>query len=298
MILAVFAAAALQPQTVVTVQPTHRLIEGVASDGKTVWLSSIIDRQLLACAKACKTLATLPQGYHPFAIAWDGSRKRLWVAADCPPGVPFIKACERGALMAFDARGRLQTRISPALGAFHPGDVSASDGEVFVSDSQNGAVYRLTPNGRALTAVVAPGVGKSAQGSAFDKANNRLIVADYSQGITAIDLATGVRTVLPRDNGKPLRGMDGLVRCGNGFLGIYNGQAPGGLVAFSIADGKLILRDPIEGYATVDPTQVTTDGKRLLLVPNAGWELAMKGDAPRTEGAPIHAFPLSATCPS
>ena len=29
----------------------------------------------------------LPAGLHPFAIAWDASRKRLWVAADCPPGV-------------------------------------------------------------------------------------------------------------------------------------------------------------------------------------------------------------------
>lgn len=298
MILSLLAAAALQPQTVVTVDPKHRLIEGVASDGKTVWVSSLIDRQILACRKSCRTFAALPKDIHPFAIAWDASRKRLWVAADCPPGVPFIKACERGALMAFDARGRLQTRISPPLGAFHPGDVSATDGEVFVSDSQNGSVYRLAPNGRALMAVVAPGIGKSGQGSAYDKSNNRLIVADYSQGIAAIDLATGVRTLLPRENDRPLRGIDGLIRCGDGFLAIYNGQAPGALVAFTIVDGKLKLRDPVEGYATVDPTQLTSDGTRILLVPNAGWELAMKGDAPRPEGAPIHAFPLSAVCPS
>ena len=298
MILALFAAAALQPQTAVTVDPTHRLIEGVASDGKTVFLSSLIDRQILSCRNGCKTLATLPEGIHPFAIAWDGSRKRLWVAADCPPGVKFLTACERGALMAYDAKGRLKTRISPPVGSFHPGDVSASDGNVFVSDSQNGMVYRLTPNGRGLMAVVLPGVGKSAQGSAYDKANGRLIVADYSQGITAIDLTTLKRTLLLRDNGRPLRGIDGLIRCGSGFLGVYNGQPPGELVAFTIEGDKLKLRQPVEDYATTDPTQVASDGRRLLVVPNAGWEGAMKGETRRADGAPIHAFPLSAVCPS
>lgn len=298
MILALFAAAALQPQTIVTADPAHRLIEGVASDGKTIWLSSLIDRQILACATTCTTLARLPEGVHPFAIAWDNRRKRLWVAADCPPGVKFIKACERGALMSFDARGRLRARISPPLGSFHPGDVSASDGNVFVSDSQNGSVYRLTPNGKALLTVVAPGIGKSGQGSAYDRDNGRLIVADYSQGITAIDLATGARTLLLRDNGRPLRGIDGLIRCGSGFLGVYNGQPPGQLIAFTIEGEKLKLREPVADYATTDPTQVASDGKRLLVVPNAGWEGAMAGETSRAEGAPIHAFPLDSVCPS
>jgi hypothetical protein len=298
MILALFAAAALQPQTVVTVDPQHRLIEGVASDGKTIWLSSLIDRQILACRKRCKTLATLPEGLHPFAIAWDRSRKRLWVAADCPPGVPFIKACLAGAVMAYDAKGRVRARIGPSVGDFHPGDVSATDGQVFASDSQNGMVFRLTENGRAFMAIVLPGVGKSGQGSAYDRANNRLIVADYSQGITSIDLATNTRTLLLRDNDRPLRGIDGLIRCSSGFLGVYNGQSPGQLIAFSIDGGKLKLREAVEGYTMPDPTQLTSDGKRLLVVPNAGWEGAMKGETGRAAGAPIVAFPLKAVCPS
>ena len=48
MILAAVAAAVLQPQTVFTVDPGHRLIEGIATDGSTIWLSSLFDRQLLA----------------------------------------------------------------------------------------------------------------------------------------------------------------------------------------------------------------------------------------------------------
>ena len=114
MILAAVAALSLaaEPATAVTIDPSHRLIEGVASDGHTIWVSSLIDRQILQCRDLCTAIATLPEGLHPFAMAWDAKRRKLWVAADCPPNVPFIKACER-ALVALDARGRMRTRISP-----------------------------------------------------------------------------------------------------------------------------------------------------------------------------------------
>ena len=211
------AAATAQPQTVLTIDPRHRLVEGVTSDGTTIWVSSILDRQILACKSSCRTLATLPVGIHPFALAWDATRKRLWVAADCPPGVPVIKACDRGALMALNASGKVMTRIAPPTGSFHPGDVSASAAGVFVSDSQNGAVYRLSKDGYSLSPVVEPGVGKSGQGTALDEAGQQLLVADYSQGIGAVDLATNVRTLLPRQDGKPLRGIDGLTAADRPF---------------------------------------------------------------------------------
>ena len=296
MILAMVAAVALVPQTVATIDPKHRLVEGVASDGTTIWASSLIDRQIIACKDKCATLATLPTGLHPFAIAWDKKRERLWVAGDCPPGVPFIKACERGALIAFDSRGRVQTRIAPASGSFHPGDVSVADGDLFVSDSQNGAVYRLSADGRSLAAVVPAGVGKSGQGSALDAEGKRLIVADYSQGIASIDLDSGVRTLLPRQDDKPLRGVDGLVRCGDTWLGIYNGAAPGHLLTIKMREGGIEYGELVENLTLPDPTQIAFDGKRLLLVPNSGWEKALKGEAVRAEGAPIVAIPLGADC--
>ena len=290
------AAAAAQPQAVVTVDPKHRLVEGVASDGSTIWVSSLIDRQILACRARCTRFATLPKGLHPFAIAWDEQRKRLWVAADCPPGVPFLKACERGALIALDRRGRVHTRIAPPAGAFHPGDVSAAGGEVFVSDSQNGAVYRLDSDGRRLATLVAPGIGKSAQGTALAADGKRLIVADYSRGIAAVDLETGIRTLLPRQDGKPLRGIDGVVRCGDTYLGVYNGATPGRVVTIRMRPGGIEYGELIADWTLPDPTQIAFDGKRLLVVSNAGWEVAMKGGETRAEGAPIVAVPLGPNC--
>jgi hypothetical protein len=295
-LIAGVAAAALQPQTELMIDPKHRIVEGVASDGKTIWVSSILDRQILACRTSCRTLATLPTGLHPFAIAWDGKRKRLWVAADCPPGVPGIKACERGALIALDTRGRIQTRIAPSVGAFHPGDVSATNGEVFVSDSQNGMVFRLLRTGQALSALVLPGVGKSAQGSALDAEGKQLVVADYSQGVAAVDLASGGRVLLDKQDGKPLHGIDGLVRCGSTYYGIYNGAAPGALLSFALTGQGLTYGKPLGETTLPDPTQVAYDGKRLLIVADSGWATIEKPDFVRTVGAPIVAVPLSSDC--
>jgi len=295
-LLALAAAAAVQPQTVLTIDPKHRLIEGVASDGATIWVSSVLDRQILACKAACRTLAILPAGLHPFAIAWDGGRRRLWIAADCPPGVKLIKPCDRGALIGLDVKGRIKTRIAPVSGNFHPGDVSASAGGVFVSDSQNGAIYQLAKSGYALSALVGPGVGKSAQGTAADGEGRKLLFADYSQGVGVLDLATRTRTMLPRQDGKPLRGIDGLVRCGSTYFGIYNGSTPGALIAITPGETNLSFDQPLGNTTLADPTQVAFDGKRLLIVADSGWATLDKEGFVRTVGAPIVSVPLSEEC--
>ena len=296
-LLALAAVAAVQPQTVLTIDPRHRLVEGVASDGATIWVSSILDRQVLACRATCRTIATLPAPLDPFAIAWDSTRKRLWVAADCPPGVPAIKSCERGAVMALSSAGRILTRIATASGAFHPGDVSASPSGVFVSDSQNGAVYRLAESGYSLTPIIAPGVGKSGQGTAIDAEGRKLLVADYSQGVGAVDLTTRQRTILPRSNGKPLRGIDGLVRCGSIYYGIYNGESPGMLIAIRPVEGGLTIDQPLgEDGSLADPTQVAFDGKRLLIVADSGWATLDKPGFKRETGASILAISLKDDC--
>jgi hypothetical protein len=278
---------------VLTIDPRHRVVEGVASDGTTIWLSSVLDRQILACKANCRTIATLPTPLHPFAIAWDANRKRLWVAADCPPGVAAIKPCDRGALISLSQGGRIVTRIAPSSGTFHPGDVSASPTGVFVSDSQNGAIYQLAKAGYSLSPLVGPGVGKSGQGTAIHADAQKLLFADYSQGVGVVDLATGARNILPRTDGKPLRGIDGLVRCGTTYFGIYNGTSPGALLSIVPADARL-SSDQVASLP--DPTQLAYDGKRLLIVADSGWASIDKRDFNRTSGAAIVAIPLSEDC--
>lgn len=294
--LAVAAASAVaQPTLLFEVSSKHRLIEGIAMDGRTVWVSSVIDRHVLKCRKTCTPFATLPKGLHPMGMVWDRTRRRLWIAADCPE-LPGVKKCERGALIGLDSSGRMMARHVPVTAGFHPGDVSASAAGVFLSDSQNGAVYQLSDDKAELTFVVAPSVGKSAQGSVTDPSGKTLIVADYSQGIATVDLATGARTILKQANDRPVRGIDGLTRCGSVYYGIYNGGAlPPALVRFTFTGDRITLRKPVEGGPLVDPTQLALDGEMMVMVGNAGWEGAGKG-APRTGPTPILAYDPPESC--
>lgn len=299
--LAALAAASVQPSLVTRIDPRHRLVEGVATDGRMLWVSSVLDREILACpvrrngtAPRCRTIARLPSGLHPMGLAWDSARQRLWVAADCPE-LPGIARCASGALLGLDRTGKVRERPQLERQAFHPGDVSAGGGEVYVSDSRTGAVYWVAPDGD-LANEVPTGDGKSAQGSALDPSGRRLILADYSRGIVSIDLDKAVRTALPREDGKPLRGIDGLVRCGSTYYGVYNGTAPGTVVAWTINGQRISYGPALAGLEIPDPTQIAHDGKRLLVVADAGWEAVSKPGARRKRGAAIVSIPLDRNC--
>jgi hypothetical protein len=274
------------PRTVVSADAAHAIVEGVASDGRMLWLSSVLDRNILVCVKSCRTLAVLPAGKHPLGIAWDKERKLLWVTADCPD-LPGIAKCERGSLLALDRQGGIRVAYQPATGNFHPGDVSVSSAGTFVSDSQNGALYRVT--GRHLATIVAPGTGRSAQGSALTTDKRTLLVADYSQGIATINLATRKRTLVGDESGRPLRGIDGMIRCGRSYYAIHNGSAPASLVKLSFDGATIRAEQLVTGEPLSDPTQLASDGKRLLLVANSGWATIGK---PRLAPATIVAVPL------
>lgn len=184
------------------------------------------------------------------------------------------------------------TRTAPLGGSFHPGDVSIGARGVFVSDSQNGAVYGFGKSGLNLVPLIKPGVGKSAQGTALSQDGKRLLIADYSQGVGLVDLTTRARTILLRPDSKPLRGIDGLAVCGSAYFGIYNGADPGALVRISPGENALAFD---EVASLPDPTQIAFDGKRLLIVANSGWASIAK-EPTRTTGAAILSVPLTPDC--
>ena len=292
-LLAALAAPA-QPAatTILTVPASHRLIEGIASDGETIWLSSVVDREILAWRPhhALRIRHMPPDTARPLGLAWDAKRRWLWVATDCPE-IAAAAACTGGGLIALDRAGRLVARLVPASGTAHFGDVSVSGGVVHVADSSNGAVYRCRDACTALETVIPPGVGRSAQGSAVFDAAGDVLVADYSVGLALVDRA-GKRTLLPREDGRPLRGVDGLGRSGHWFVGVQNSQTPGVVFAFHISPDRRHITDlRVLGGDTVfpEPTQIAAAGGRLHVVADAQWSAYDKASATRPAQ---HATPI------
>jgi len=289
-LLALTAAADPPPPTLLfTVPAEHRLIEGIATDGRAIWLSSVLDRTILERKGDGFRAIPLPEGVHnPLGIAWDAQRHWLWIASDCPE-LPGVSKCQQGALIAINRNGTLRAKASVDP-AFHPGDVSASKGKVFVSDSQTGAVYSWNAATERLDPIVPVGVGHSAQESV--RVGNQLYVADYRYGIARINLATGSRTLLPLPDGTPVNGVDGLTRVRGWFVGVRNGAKTPYIVAFKtdethISEAQVLAR----GGVLKDPTQIIVSGDHLLLVGEAGWDAAATG-SPRADGAPILSLPL------
>lgn len=275
-----------KPVIVLEVPATHRLIEGIATDGKTIWLSSVVDRRILTWrgAKLVQILK-MPHGTaRPLGMAFDASRNWIWIATDCPR-IVASDPCSGGALIAIDRRGKLKARLRPEGADPYFGDVSVDQGTVHVSDSMNGAVYACRGKCQSLEVLVPVGVGRSAQSTVRYDDGRRLLVADYGAGIASVD-ATGVRTPIVREDGRMLRGVDGLVRAGDWMIGVQNSQSPGVVLAFKLAaDGQQMtaLKVLAGGADYPDPTQIAVSGDRLLIVADAQWAAY---DAGKSEGRP------------
>lgn len=290
--------APLKPTIVLEVPAKHRLIEGIATDGQTIWLSSVVDRRVLAwrSGKLVRVLPMPRKTARPLGLAYDSSRKWIWIATDCPR-IVASDACSGGGLIAIDRRGKLKARLHPTGVETHFGDVSADRGTVHVSDSMNGAVYVCRGDCRTLEVVVPIGAGRSAQSSVRYDDGRRLLVADYGAGIASID-ETGVRTPIVREDGRPLRGVDGLARVGDWIIGIQNSQSPGVVLAFKLAaDGQHMtaLHVLAGGADFPDPTQITVSGDRILIVADAQWvayDPARRVDRPTQHPTRILSLPI------
>jgi len=288
--LAALALAAGEPRAVLNIDPAVQLVEGIATDGKHTYLSSPTERAILVCRKTCDGRIDLSgEDVVPMGIAWDKRRRQLWVTMSCPkPITPGT--CDHGVLRAFAPDGKLRAQLMPSDGGLKVGDVSAADdGTVLVSDSGSGAVFQVIESG-GLAPVLAAHEGKSAQGSAV-LADGRLLLTDYSRGQTIVDRATGTRTPLLREGGKPLRGIDGIAAAGGRLFAIYNGEEPGAVLELTIDGAKLAYRVIAEGGSFKDLTQIAVDGSDLLVVSGSGWATIDKPSRPGP-GAAVIRLPI------
>ena len=263
--------------------------EGIACDarGEACYVASVRHRKVVRVGRDGRATQVVPPGQDgvlaALAVAVSRDGHTLWVtSAAIPQMKDFAKADENPAWVHAFAlpSGRLQRRLGfPAgTGPHAPGDIQVtSNGEVFVSDSQQPVLYRVPVTGDTLEVFASDPLFRSPQGMAESADGRGLYVADYSHGILVVDRASRkVSEVAPPAGGATVLGIDGLARHGDTLIGIQNGLQPARVIRMRLDEDPLRIRsvELLDRHlpAADQPTSGAVVGDELRYVANSQWE--------------------------
>ena len=198
--------------------------EGTAWDARTVtlFLSSLYKRKIVAIGPDGRSrdfIAPGQDGIGPVVgIEVDPVRRGLWAASMVLPeaGIPLsdTSLMAHGLLFHYDVdTGRLRRRyvLPPAGGVRHGfNDVTVlPGGDVYLTDSQSGGVYKVAAGGGQVVEVLPPGTYIFPNGITRSDDGRWLFVA-HGAGIDRLEVATGRRVRLASPDTLNLGGTDGL----------------------------------------------------------------------------------------
>lgn len=213
------------------------LTEGIAYDRQTnkFFVSSVHKRKILEYQKNGKILI-FNSGSDSllgiFGMHADYKHRFLWAVGGAIKNIQDYNDNMKGESLLYQFNldsGKLLTKFEPPeKDRDHLlGDLTLdSNGNVFVSDSRNNAIYKLTLNGKEMETFVSPGNFISLQGIALTDNDSILFAADYSQGIFKISLKDKSATLMLNKTETTLLGIDGLYCYKNDLIAIQNGVKP------------------------------------------------------------------------
>jgi sugar lactone lactonase YvrE len=146
-------------------------------------------------------------------------------------------------------------------------------GDLFVSDSLTPGIYRMKYGTDQLELIAASSAFRSTQGLAFSDDEKTLYVADFSDGVWAVDMAAGTRRKLEAPANAWLGGLDGLSRVADGFIAVQILVKPERVVRLRLdPQGQRIAAVEVLESNHPDyngPIQGTVDGTSYLYVANS-----------------------------
>jgi sugar lactone lactonase YvrE len=271
-------------EIVATIPERAALFEGIARHpfSGSLFLSSVHQRKVIRVSPDGEGTDFVKPSAHGLAaalgLAVDERRKLLWIVS---AGLPQAKGLtdaerDRSALLAVDFdTGELRRRIEAPPGKRWWNDLAiARDGAVYVSDPGSASIARVAVDGAVTTVVEGRGL-RSPGGLALATDERVLYVADWTNGLAAVDLASGELAWLAPPSGATTLGIDGLRRHGDDLIAIQNGVPPHRITRFTLAPGgrslasaELLERD-VPGWD--EPTLGVLAGDALLYVANSQW---------------------------
>lgn len=229
-----------------TVHEKGLIPESIAFDpvSKAFYMSSVYKRKIVRVAENGEMIdfANEPDGlWSVFGMKVDAKRRILWACTAAHPQMMHYDPNENGksAVVKFDLRtGKLLKKyaLPSSPGRHLLGDlVVNSHGDVFASDSLSQTIFVLRKGHDTIESFVESKAFGSPQGLAFSSDEKNLFMADYSNGLFAINLATKkITNCLPPPDVAML-GIDGLYMYNGSLIAVQNGTNPIRVVKLSIS---------------------------------------------------------------
>ncbi len=218
-----------------------------------------------------------PHGWPMLALKIDAQRGIVWateVAIDGFASVPR-KDWGRSALLCLRLKdGALIRRIDAARTSL--GDMALMpNGDVIVSDGDNGGVYRARAGCTdASLQRVDSGQFLSPQTPAPLPDGTHVLVPDYARGIALLDVKTGATRWLDAGRTHAVHGIDGMYLISKGLLCVQNGTSPERVVLFRLNDKLKIISEKVIERSTAtlgDPTHGVVVRGEFHYIANSGW---------------------------
>jgi hypothetical protein len=259
--------------------------EGIAFDPRTqrFFLSSVRTGRILSWTQDAGFAELVPAGrdgqWAMLALDVDTATRTLWATTAAMPFFAAHQAADSGrsAVLAYDLdTGALRRRYdAPAEGRHSLGDMTvAPDGDVFVSDSDEGVVYRIPRGATEMEAFASDGL-VSPQGLTAAP-DGRILVADYIRGIAALDRESGDVTWLQVADSMAVSGIDGLLRVGHTLIAVQNGVTPKRVIELRMdaAETRITGWRALESGTPMltEPTHAVVVGPELFFIADSGWD--------------------------
>jgi Repeat of unknown function (DUF6923) len=212
--------------------------EGIAYDAKGMrfFIGSIAQHKIVAAhAQELSDFSNAADKLDAIlGLAVDTTRKYLY-AVTTNGFEESAKKERRNAVVRYDLKdGRPMDRFV-APDAMQLNDLAiATDGTLYVTDSQTGSLFRKKPEEKTLTKFGATGALRGANGIAL--APDGALYVPLSTGIARVDTTSGEPTRLPQPDTVVTGGIDGLYWHGGDLIGIQNSTNPGRVIRIALTN--------------------------------------------------------------
>ncbi len=111
-----------------------------------------------------------------------------------------------------------------------------SRGDIFITDSRGGAIYTISQSKDELEWFLGPGQLIFPNGIALSNDETSIFVADWTKGISVINLSTRKAVPLPHPQNVTIAGIDGLYLYQKSLIAVQNGTKPARVIRYFLND--------------------------------------------------------------